>query len=38
MDPAMQRAIARKGGKMSGGNFKYNPERARAAGRVGGSR
>ncbi len=38
MDPAKQRAIASRGGSMSGGNFKNNPERARAAGRVGGSR
>lgn len=36
MDEDKQRAIASKGGKASGGNFKNNPERAREAGRKGG--
>lgn len=36
MDPAKQREIASKGGRMSKGNFKYNRERARIAGRKGG--
>ena len=38
MDPEKQREIARKGGQMSGGNFKHNPQRAREAGRKGGER
>lgn len=38
MDKAKQREIASKGGQASGGNFKNDPERARAAGRIGGSR
>lgn len=36
MDPEQQRAIASKGGKVSGGNFANNRERAAAAGREGG--
>lgn len=36
MDVNKQREIASKGGKMSGGNFKNNPDRAREAGRKGG--
>ena len=38
MDPEVRRAIASKGGKMSGGNFANDPERAKEAGRIGGSR
>lgn len=38
MDADKQREIASKGGKASSGNFKYDPERARAAGRKGGSK
>jgi general stress protein YciG len=36
MDEDMQREIASKGGKASGGNFKNNPQRASEAGRKGG--
>ena len=36
MDPEKQRAIASKGGKASGGNFRNDPARAAAAGRKGG--
>ncbi len=36
MDPEKQRAIASKGGKASGGNFRNDPKRAAAAGRKGG--
>ena len=36
MDPALQREIASKGGKASGGNFANNRDRAAAAGREGG--
>lgn len=36
MDQAKQQAIASKGGKASGGNFKNNPKRASEAGRKGG--
>ena len=36
MDRDKQRAIASKGGKASGGNFKNDPQRAAAAGRKGG--
>lgn len=36
MDENKQREIASKGGKMSSGNFKNNPDRAREAGRKGG--
>lgn len=38
MDKEKQRLIARKGGQASGGNFKHDPKRAKAAGRKGGSR
>jgi len=38
MSPEERVKYARKGGRMSGGNFKNNPERARAAGRKGGQR
>lgn len=38
MDKEKQRKIASRGGSMSGGNFKNDPERARMAGRIGGSR
>lgn len=38
MDPEKQREIASKGGSASGGNFKNDPDRARAAGKVGGSK
>lgn len=38
MDAAKQREIASKGGQASGGNFKHDPKRAAAAGRIGGSR
>lgn len=36
MDPDKQRAIASKGGKASGGNFRNDPARAAQAGRKGG--
>jgi general stress protein YciG len=36
MDPQRQREIASKGGKVSGGNFANNRERAAVAGREGG--
>ena len=36
MDEERRREIARKGGAASGGNFKYNIEKARMAGRKGG--
>lgn len=36
MDPMLQRQIASKGGQASGGNFKYDREKARRAGRKGG--
>ena len=36
MDPEKQRAIASKGGKVSGGNFRNDPARAAQAGRKGG--
>jgi general stress protein YciG len=36
MDPEKQRAIASKGGKASGGNFRNDPARAAAAGKKGG--
>lgn len=36
MDPAKQRQYARLGGQRSSGNFKFDPERAKAAGRRGG--
>lgn len=36
MDKKKQREIASKGGSMSGGNFKNNPQRASDAGRKGG--
>lgn len=35
MDETKQRAIASKGGKASGGNFKNDPARASAAGKRG---
>jgi general stress protein YciG len=38
MDPEEQRKIASKGGSASGGNFRNDPERARQAGRAGGSK
>lgn len=38
MDEETQRKIASKGGQASGGNFKNDPDRAREAGRKGGSR
>lgn len=38
MDPKKQREIARKGGSMSGGNFKHNRARAAEAGRKGGKK
>lgn len=37
MDEETQREIASKGGQASGGNFKYDPQRASEAGRKGGS-
>lgn len=37
MDPEKQREIASEGGKVSGGNFKNDREKARRAGEVGGS-
>lgn len=36
MDPDKQRKIASRGGSMSGGNFKNDPQRASDAGRKGG--
>jgi len=36
MDVAKQREIARKGGSMSGGNFKNDREKASRAGKKGG--
>jgi general stress protein YciG len=36
MDREKQRAIASKGGKASGGNFRNDPQRAAQAGRKGG--
>lgn len=36
MDKERQKQIASKGGKVSGGNFKNNPDRAKEAGRKGG--
>ena len=36
MSPELQREIASKGGKASGGNFAHDRARAAAAGRVGG--
>lgn len=38
MDEAKRKEIASKGGKASGGNFKNDPKRASAAGKIGGSR
>jgi uncharacterized protein len=38
MDPHKQREIASKGGKASGGNFANDREKARSAGRKGGSK
>ncbi len=38
MDPEKRQKIASAGGKASGGNFKNDPERARVAGRAGGSK
>ena len=38
MDAEKRREIARKGGQMSGGNFKNNREKASQAGRKGGER
>lgn len=38
MDETKQKAIASKGGKASGGNFKNNPQRASEAGKKGGSK
>lgn len=38
MDQEKRREIARKGGQMSGGNFKNNREKASQAGRKGGER
>lgn len=38
MDEDKQRAIASKGGQASGGNFKNDRQKAREAGRKGGSR
>lgn len=35
MDEDKQREIAKKGGSMSGGNFKNNPQRASEAGKKG---
>jgi uncharacterized protein len=35
MSPEDRRAAAAAGGSKSGGNFKYNRSRARAAGRLG---
>jgi general stress protein YciG len=38
MTAERRREIARKGGQMSGGNFKNNREKASQAGRKGGER
>jgi general stress protein YciG len=38
MDEEKRREIARKGGRMSGGNFKNDREKASQAGRKGGER
>jgi uncharacterized protein len=38
MDQEKRREVARKGGQMSGGNFKNNREKASEAGRKGGER
>jgi general stress protein YciG len=38
MSPDVQREIASKGGKASGGNFANDRERAKTAGRAGGLR
>jgi general stress protein YciG len=38
MDAEKRREIARKGGQMSGGNFKHNRLKASQAGRKGGER
>ncbi len=38
MDPEKQRAIASKGGKKSGGNFRNDPQKASRAGKKGGQR
>lgn len=38
MDPELQRKIASKGGKASGGNFKHDRQKAQEAGRKGGSK
>ena len=38
MSDEEQRKIASKGGKMSGGNFKNDPQRASKAGKMGGSK
>jgi uncharacterized protein len=35
MTPEERKNVASEGGSRSGGNFKYNRERARAAGRIG---
>lgn len=37
LSPERRREIASMGGKKSPANFKHNPERAREAGRKGGS-
>jgi uncharacterized protein len=37
MDESKQREIASKGGKASGGNFKNDRQKAREAGKKGGS-
>lgn len=37
MDPEKQRAIARKGGQQSSGNFKHSSDAAAAAGKKGGA-
>lgn len=37
-DETFYSEIGRKGGKASPGNFKYDPSRAREAGRLGGSK
>lgn len=36
MNADKQREIASKGGKVSGGNFKHDPQRASEAGKKGG--
>jgi len=38
MSPEKRRAIARKGGQMSPGNFARDREKASRAGKIGGSR